>query len=212
MNRSIAVVVLVPLLVVTPLVLAGCGDGGNKRSTGSRSDDIAWSRTRPEQLSADLKILFDRAERARKVLGKTLFSRVSEVIKTKGPARAIDVCNLEASGITDQVGRQFNVRIGRTSFRLRNPENTPPDWAKQLNLVQNRVDEQVVLTKGTDRLAVFTPIHLSKKCMACHGPKERIRDAVREALAQRYPRDEATGFTAGDLRGWFWVEVPRAGS
>jgi hypothetical protein len=28
------------------------------------------------------------------------------------------------------------------------------------------------------------------------------------ALAARYPDDRATGFAPGDLRGWFWVEVP----
>jgi hypothetical protein len=31
---------------------------------------------------------------------------------------------------------------------------------------------------------------------------------VREELAERYPADRATGFKVGDIRGWFWVEVP----
>jgi len=31
---------------------------------------------------------------------------------------------------------------------------------------------------------------------------------VREQLSTHYPDDAATGYQAGDLRGWFWVEVP----
>jgi hypothetical protein len=34
---------------------------------------------------------------------------------------------------------------------------------------------------------------------------------VAEALARYYPQDAATGFDAGELRGWFWVVVPAAG-
>ena len=29
------------------------------------------------------------------------------------------------------------------------------------------------------------------------------------ALAASYPQDQATGFGAGDLRGWMWAEVPK---
>jgi hypothetical protein len=31
---------------------------------------------------------------------------------------------------------------------------------------------------------------------------------VKEALAEHYPEDQATGFQEGDLRGWFCIEVP----
>jgi hypothetical protein len=27
-------------------------------------------------------------------------------------------------------------------------------------------------------------------------------------LAKTYPGDRATGFAAGELRGWFWLEIP----
>jgi hypothetical protein len=38
---------------------------------------------------------------------------------------------------------------------------------------------------------------------------DRLSPAVREELKERYPADQATGFKDGDLRGWFWVEVPK---
>ena len=31
---------------------------------------------------------------------------------------------------------------------------------------------------------------------------------VKNELASLYPNDQATGFKEGDLRGWFWVNVP----
>jgi hypothetical protein len=42
----------------------------------------------------------------------------------------------------------------------------------------------------------------------CHGPREMIADEVQTALSAHYPEDRAVGFSEGDLRGWFWIEVP----
>ena len=41
-------------------------------------------------------------------------------------------------------------------------------------------------------------------CLTCHGSD--IDANIAEALAERYPADEATGFATGDLRGVFRVE------
>jgi hypothetical protein len=35
---------------------------------------------------------------------------------------------------------------------------------------------------------------------------------VRAELDELYPHDRAVGYRTGDLRGWFWVEVPKKGS
>jgi hypothetical protein len=64
----------------------------------------------------------------------------------------------------------------------------------------------VLKSTRTEKLAVFTPIHLASKCMTCHGPREQIPSSVKKELDKRYPQDKATGFHSGDLRGWFWVE------
>jgi len=44
----------------------------------------------------------------------------------------------------------------------------------------------------------------------CHGPEDTIPQDVKDAIGEHYPEDQATGFRKGDLRGWFWVEVPAA--
>ena len=58
------------------------------------------------------------------------------------------------------------------------------------------------------RSAINTGIRLKAQCLKCHGPKEQILPEVRDALARDYPKDQATGFQEGDLRGWFWLSVP----
>jgi len=32
---------------------------------------------------------------------------------------------------------------------------------------------------------------------------------VLAALRDRYPKDRAIGFKEGEIRGWFWVEMPK---
>ena len=49
---------------------------------------------------------------------------------------------------------------------------------------------------------------LKVQCLACHGLKEQISPEVQAQLDRLYPEDQATGFNEGDLRGWFWVNVP----
>lgn len=185
--------------LIGALVLQGCG------SSGSESD---WERVNREELTSGEKQLLQRAKKAQGDLAKTLLGRVTEVIKKENPAQAVEVCNLEAQGLTEKVAEEHDVRIGRTSFKLRNPENTPPNWAQSLDLVEKRVEDEVVLSRTNGKgLAVFSPIRLAEKCTACHGSKDQLAPGVEEELAKRYPEDEATGFEAGDLRGWFWVEV-----
>jgi hypothetical protein len=59
---------------------------------------------------------------------------------------------------------------------------------------------------GKHLVRLIDPIRVEAPCVACHGPKETIAPAVRDVLAAKYPADEATGYSAGDLRGAFWAE------
>lgn len=45
--------------------------------------------------------------------------------------------------------------------------------------------------------------------MGCHGPAGKLSPGVRSALEHRYPADRAAGFREGEIRGWYWVEVPK---
>lgn len=157
-----------------------------------------------------------RAEAARDAMFARLFAALEEAMAATGaagepvgPAAAIAVCKEQAPKIAQAVSREQGVMIGRTSDRLRNPSNVAPAWAANVLADQPSEARYVVNTDGS--FGATLPIRLMPTCLVCHGPADSIEPAVREALAAMYPKDQATGYAAGDLRGWFWVEVPSAG-
>ncbi len=121
-----------------------------------------------------------------------------------GPPGAIEVCATLAPALAGEVAAEHGLALGRTSWRLRNPANRPPAWAAPL--VADRPEAEVLARLPGGGLGVLLPIRVAPACTVCHG--QAVAPAVREALARRYPDDQATGFAPGDLRGWFWVEVP----
>ncbi len=126
----------------------------------------------------------------------------------EGPAAAIDACRIEAPAIAERHARD-GVRIGRSSHRLRNPDNTAPDWVNPILSAWLTSDsrEAVVVEIDADRLGYIEPIIAQPLCLTCHG--EALAPAIGERLEALYPDDKATGFSAGDLRGVFWVEFAR---
>ena len=146
------------------------------------------------------------ADKAQKELATRLMKRLSDSIAAGGPAAGIEVCSSEAAGIAKSVAEANNVRIGRTSQKLRNPANSGPEWVAQV--VNDKSKTRRYFNGSDGALAVATPIPLGKMCRQCHGPVADIAPEVKQALAKRYPQDMATGFEVGDVRGWFWVEVP----
>ena len=116
---------------------------------------------------------------------------------------------------TRETGRSAEgVSVGLTSNRLRNPSNAPPAWAAQV--VAEQAGRRAAAVEGFavdlgDRVGVLRPIAEVEVCAACHGPAEGYHSEVRSALERRYPTDRARGFTEGEIRGWFWVAVPKDG-
>ena len=146
------------------------------------------------------------AKAAAQALGRALKARLSEAIQAGGVPEGISACKLAAPEITANEGRGSGLKIGRTSFKLRNPANSPPDWA--LSDVAGRVESPTFSTAPDGTLQALLPIRLEGLCLSCHGPEADLTPEVRAALARDYPEDRATGFASGDLRGWFWIEVP----
>ena len=60
-----------------------------------------------------------------------------------------------------------------------------------------------------ERVGVLRPIAERPMCAGCHGPIDKISPGVLQVLADRYPTDRAVGFREGEIRGWFWVEMPK---
>lgn len=166
----------------------------------------------PDQVAPELAPALARADAAIDALRQRLFARLNELLVQGGPISAIRVCSGEAPGIAKEIGEAHRVELGRTSFKVRNAANAPRRWAAEL--VQAAAGKKasevgpLVVDLG-DRLGVLRPIGVMPACTRCHGAAEGIDADVRAELARRYPQDQATGFTAGDLRGFMWAEVAK---
>jgi hypothetical protein len=191
--------VIMPMMLVWIGGTAGCGTGDNGGGAARTLNPAEMTEVQKQQQQVALA--------ARDAMFEQLLGKLMEVLGAAGPAAAIDVCRREAPQIAVDVGRQYGVAIGRTSQRLRNPKNAPPDWAKPL--VRSQAGEPRFLALDDGQLAALLPIRLKAQCLMCHGSQEEMLPDVRQALARHYPEDQATGFREGDLRGWFWVTVPR---
>ncbi|MGM0555206.1 MAG: Tll0287-like domain-containing protein [Myxococcota bacterium] len=164
-----------------------------------------WKRVDPADLPDAKREKLERAKAAQGEFGKTLVETLTTAIGEGGFGNAVDVCKTDAPAIAEKVSTSKDLQIGRTSFKLRNPKNTPPEWAEPY--VEDRVTEKVVLDGPDDTLGYMAPIKMGELCVNCHGTKDKLAPEVTETLAAKYPQDEATGFEEGDLRGWFWVRV-----
>lgn len=173
----------------------------------TQTADATWQTVTEDSMTTEQAAQREKALAARDAMFTSLKARLMEVAGSDGPAAAIEVCSKEAPQIAEQTSQEHGLTIGRTSFRLRNTDNAPPEWATQL--VADRVAEPTYLAKE-GKLAALLPIRIQAQCLMCHGSDEAIPPAVKDALAQHYPNDQATGFQDGDLRGWFCVEVPAA--
>jgi hypothetical protein len=147
-----------------------------------------------------------RAIDAKDSLAEKLSMRLMQAMSNGGPAAAIEVCSKDAPRLAAEVGKEHGVQIGRTSFKLRNPKNAPPEWAA--DRIESRSAEPQFVDLPDGDFGALLPIKIQPQCMTCHGPADQIDEAVKIALAELYPSDQATGFEIDDLRGWFWVSVP----
>ena len=126
----------------------------------------------------------------------------------EGPVEAIAACQLKAPEIAASLS-QGGVRVGRTSERLRNPDNAAPDWVvPALEAYSTDSDDRSPrnLSIGPGRSGYVEPIMVQPLCLACHG--ESLEPEVSSRIQALYPDDRATGYQIGDLRGVFWVEYP----
>ena len=126
----------------------------------------------------------------------------------QGPVEALSVCREQAPEIANSLAQE-GIRLGRSSHRLRNPENALPEWARpamQAYLEDDSNRAAFVVPLADDRWGYAEPIIAQPLCLTCHG--EAIPPAVTERIKELYPEDRAVGFKAGDLRGVFWLEFP----
>ncbi|MEZ4392429.1 MAG: DUF3365 domain-containing protein [Polyangiales bacterium] len=149
-------------------------------------------------------------ERAADAFSSRLRAELLGAMRRGGPVAAVDVCATRAQAIRADLAREHGVRIGRASLRLRTDADAAPEWvAAWLRAQGERPAAGVrgLRTAAGGRARLLRPIAVDGPCVACHGAPEAQPEALRAALAARYPADRATGYAVGDLRGALWVEA-----
>jgi hypothetical protein len=198
MSRPIAV--LVALALVLPPTLASSQGPPTRRAY-----PIAEA---PAALLGGVQ----RADPAFDALRAALMNELARALAEGGPPAAITVCHQQAAAVAERVAREQGFAIGRTSDRLRNPKNAPRPWAAAI--VAQHAGQRVAGIDGYvvdlgERVGVLRPLAMASLCAGCHGPADQIDPEIREVLQAWYPLDKAVGFREGDLRGWFWAELPK---
>jgi Protein of unknown function (DUF3365) len=161
---------------------------------------------------AELHVAIARADLIVVSLQDSMIRELQSALSQHGAAGAIAACHLNTTFAEQRLSKNEAIAAGRTSDRLRNPTNAPRPWAAAL--VKAHAGERAASVDGFvvdlgDKIGVLRPIVQRPMCAGCHGSEAAMTAGVRTVLADRYPADRATGFKEGEIRGWFWVEMPK---
>lgn len=163
----------------------------------------------------DAALLKGRAAAA--ALNETLLMRMTRSLRDSGPERTMSVCAYQARALANEVERKEGVKVRRTSLKLRNPENAPDAYERELlarlsararegTLPDESLEERRENGRKVYRYA--KPLVASPLCITCHGQAAEIPEEVRYILESRYPKDAATGYGDGDFLGIVSVVIP----
>ena len=134
-----------------------------------------------------------------------------------GPTAAIEVCNTAAPEIAQTASAAHGWSVGRTSLKLRNPDNAPDAWElavlrdfevrKAAGEDPGGIDHaEIVVGDGQRTFRYMKAIGTQPVCIVCHG--NSIAPEVTAKLDTLYPEDRARGFAVGDIRGAFSIAQP----
>lgn len=170
----------------------------------------------PAALLADGPSGDDEAQAALLVqrFASTLQHELKTAMSEGGPANAVQVCRDVAPAIAGKLARESGWQVRRVSLRVRNPALGMPDAWEQARLKAFASEMQAgasmplthfeYVEEPAGRAARYMQAIPTKgMCLACHGAVEQQPAALRAALEQHYPHDQATGYRAGQLRGAF---------
>lgn len=145
------------------------------------------------------------ALRTIKKLGKTLKVELKRAISVS-PERALSVCNVKAPIIQKDISNK-ELQVGRVSFKNRNPKNSPKDWMKSYmkDFHSGKITKPyIVVNLDDNKKGLLKPISTAPLCLNCHG--KAISQNLANKIKELYPADKAVGYSAGEIRGFFWAE------
>ncbi len=150
-------------------------------------------------------------------LGARLRTLLTAELARGGPQGAVEACAAQAQEATFEEAARHGVALRRVSLQYRNPADAPDEFERAAlerlaaGARQGSPPAEIAqVTAGPDggsELRYLRPIVLAAPCLSCHGKVAELAPGVAAILAERYPGDLATGYSAGDLRGAVSVRV-----
>jgi hypothetical protein len=205
--RGLALVAVLPVVL-----LAGC----SKQAGGTRATATAIS---PE-ISPEIEQA--AVQRGKAIAAETfslLSSNLQSAIQSGGISNALPFCSIAASPLTAGMADKHGVTLRRVTHKPRNPSGKAD--AAELKILES-FDAALAASQSTnppppvvtqftsEQVTFFAPIVLNNDlCLSCHGePGKDIAPADLAVIQKLYPRDEATGFKLGQLRGAWRIDFP----
>ena len=144
-----------------------------------------------------------------KRFGGSLKPELKKAIKAGGPAHAISVCAEKAPAIAQGLRDDTGWYVKRVSLKARNNQTAIPDaWEKK---VLEQFDRQQASGETADKMAFSEIVDgrfrfmkaqgVEAVCLNCHAAE--IKPETEAALSQKYPLDQARGYSLGQIRGAF---------
>lgn len=148
-----------------------------------------------------------------------LLAMVQEEIDKGSYHGAIAACNDKAPKMAAAASQQTGWAIRRVSLKNRNPKAVPDAWEQAVLEDFDRrqaagenpatLEKAEIVTDGGKRtLRYMKALPTQKICLSCHGGDEQISPEVKAKLTELYPKDMATGYTEGRIRGALTVRRP----
>jgi len=165
----------------------------------------------------DLAARIGASREAIKSFAGALQKQLKSAMADGGPTAAIEVCNVAAPEIAQTASAARGWSVGRTSLKLRNPDNAPDAWElavlrdfearKAAGEDPGTLDHaEFVAGDGQRTFRYMKAIGTQPVCITCHGTS--IAPEVAAKLDTLYPEDRARGFEIGDIRGAFSITQP----
>jgi hypothetical protein len=157
------------------------------------------------------KYLEDSRKTAQEFMQK-LGATLKKQLESGGAESAIGVCKQFAPALAAEYSGDGRT-VKRVSLKPRNQTLGVPDpWEQQMlesfdhELADGKpigtMEKSTVVETADGRWFRYVKaIPTQPMCLQCHGQPYQISDGVKALLAKEYPNDQATGYSAGSVRG-----------
>lgn len=147
-----------------------------------------------------------------KTLKSSLMKELTAKIQKDGAINAIPFCHDNVKNIAKTAAKDYldKYSFGRTSYKIRNTQNKPEAWMNdylekfKTTIVDPKKIQSVIHKLPDGKRVYLEALYVAPQCLTCHG--DAVSKEINEKIKSIYPDDQATGFKAGQFRGFIWVK------